>query len=59
MKTQNTIKPAKKCYSHIGGKLGELLFETSQTKNGSPKMRLQTNTFTSLNWEKKNLLNWA
>lgn len=32
MKTQNTIKPAKKCYSHIGGKLGELLFETFADK---------------------------
>lgn len=28
MENQKTIKPAKKCYEHIGGKLGELLLET-------------------------------
>jgi len=28
METKNALKPAKKCYSHIGGKLGELLLET-------------------------------
>ncbi|UWY27939.1 ArsR family transcriptional regulator [Flavobacterium sp. TR2] len=33
MDTKNTIKPAKKCYSHIGGKLGELLLETFAEKN--------------------------
>lgn len=26
------IKPAKKCYEHIGGKLGELLLETFADK---------------------------
>lgn len=32
MESKNTIKPAKKCYSHIGGKLGELLLETFADK---------------------------
>ncbi|MET3025722.1 ArsR family transcriptional regulator [Flavobacterium sp. UW10123] len=32
METKNTAKPAKKCYSHIGGKLGELLLETFADK---------------------------
>ncbi|MBL0738222.1 ArsR family transcriptional regulator [Flavobacterium sp. GN10] len=27
-----TIKPAKKCYEHIGGKLGEILLETFADK---------------------------
>ena len=27
MSTQSNLKPAKKCYEHLGGKLGELLFE--------------------------------
>ncbi|MEN2487248.1 ArsR family transcriptional regulator [Flavobacterium sp. B11] len=32
METKNVLKPAKKCYSHIGGKLGELLLETFANK---------------------------
>lgn len=32
MEIKSTIKPAKKCYSHIGGKLGELLLETFAEK---------------------------
>lgn len=32
MDSKATIKPAKKCYSHIGGKLGELLLETFADK---------------------------
>ncbi|MBB4801973.1 DNA-binding PadR family transcriptional regulator [Flavobacterium nitrogenifigens] len=27
MNTSPSIKPAKKCYEHLGGKLGELLLE--------------------------------
>ncbi|GAA3748159.1 hypothetical protein GCM10022422_35890 [Flavobacterium ginsengisoli] len=30
--SDKTIKPAKKCYEHIGGKLGELLLETFAAK---------------------------
>lgn len=30
--SDKTIKPAKKCYGHIGGKLGELLLETFASK---------------------------
>lgn len=33
MDAKTTLKPAKKCYSHIGGKLGELLLETFAEKN--------------------------
>ena len=32
MSDKATIKPAKKCYEHIGGKLGELLLETFADK---------------------------
>ncbi len=32
MSDKTTIKPAKKCYEHIGGKLGELLLETFADK---------------------------
>lgn len=32
MKNQKKIKPAKKCYEHLGGKLGELLLETFADK---------------------------
>ncbi|WJS94325.1 ArsR family transcriptional regulator [Flavobacterium johnsoniae] len=28
MSNSQNIKPAKKCYEHLGGKLGELLLET-------------------------------
>ena len=33
MADQTKIKPAKKCYEHLGGKLGELLFENFADKN--------------------------
>jgi len=33
MSTKSTIKPAKKCYEHLGGKLGELLLENFADKN--------------------------
>lgn len=32
MNTKSSIKPAKKCYEHLGGKLGELLLETFADK---------------------------
>ncbi|CAM3429922.1 ArsR family transcriptional regulator [Flavobacterium chungbukense] len=31
--SSQSVKPAKKCYEHIGGKLGELLLETFVQKN--------------------------
>lgn len=33
MESKQNIKPAKKCYEHLGGKLGELLLETFADKN--------------------------
>lgn len=33
MAIQQKIKPAKKCYEHLGGKLGELLLENFADKN--------------------------
>ncbi|MGE8427937.1 MAG: hypothetical protein ACN6O7_08670 [Sphingobacterium sp.] len=32
MKNNNKMKPAKLCYEHIGGKLGQLLLEALITK---------------------------
>lgn len=32
MSTESYIKPAKKCYEHLGGKLGELLLENFTDK---------------------------
>nr|WP_294779419.1 ArsR family transcriptional regulator [uncultured Flavobacterium sp.] len=28
MNSKTTVKPAKKCFEHLGGKLGELLLES-------------------------------
>jgi hypothetical protein len=33
MAAQTKVKPAKKCYEHLGGKLGELLLENFTDKN--------------------------
>jgi hypothetical protein len=32
MSNESSIKPAKKCYEHLGGKLGELLLENFADK---------------------------
>lgn len=32
MSTPSSVKPVKKCYEHVGGKLGELLLETFAEK---------------------------
>ena len=45
-KIKKKIKPAKKCYEHLGGKLGELLLETLPTKNGLPKTIPKKSIFT-------------
>ncbi len=59
MSNSQNIKPAKKCYEHLGGKLGELLLKHLLRKNGLQKKNLLKSFSISQNWEKKSLKNWV
>ncbi|MBW1654213.1 ArsR family transcriptional regulator [Flavobacterium quisquiliarum] len=45
MTTQSSIKPAKKCYEHLGGKLGELLLENFAEKKWIAKKSVSDKHF--------------